>query len=230
MSNYRTKAQYLGKIEELNEQYTAMLSDYKTRYITYQNNTQNADYEKFFVEINKSLNQNSNELTSLNNEITKNNIKIINDSSDINSKIADEKSKNIEFKKQLKSLDPIKNGSAVLISDYTENYNDKNTRNWSLLIGIFVSFALIVYVFRIPTTQDKMIATANETINKLRISRSAIDNKYTDLKVKGKQKAIEAESKIKGYYDKMKDYQKRADQMVLSQVPNPNVPVPIVAK
>jgi hypothetical protein len=227
MSDYKTKAQYLRQIDPLNEQYTTMLSDYKTRYITYQNNTQNADNQKYFDEIDQSLTKNSNELTSLKNEITEYNNLIIKESSNINSQIAEEKEKNINFKKKLTKLDPIKNGSAVLISDYTENYNDKNTRNWSLLIGIFVSIALIVYVFRIPTSKDKILATANETITKLRKDGSEIATKYTELKVKGEKKAVEAESKIKGYYDKMNDYRKRADQIVLSKPP---VHVPIVAK
>jgi hypothetical protein len=224
LTDTKNKAQYLSKIDSLNSEYTAMLSDYKTRYITYQNNTQNPDNKRSFDQIDQSLKTNFATLFSLNYEIIQNNQIIIRESSDINKKIASEKEKNIEFKKKLKSLDPIQKGSALLISDYTENYNDKNTRNWSLLIGIFVSIAIIVYVFRIPTSRDKILATANETITKLRKDGSEIANKYNSLEEAGKKKAEEAETKIKGYYDKMKEYQKRADQMVLeSKVSKPNL-------
>lgn len=221
MSNYKTKTQYLSQIDSLNNQYTAMLSDYKSRYITYQNNTQNTDNQRFFNEIDQSLKQNYNNLSDLNNEITKYNKSNVQEFSDINSKIAVEKEKNIIFKNKLKSLDPIQKGSALLISDYTENYNNKNTRNWSLLIGIFVSIAIIVYVFRIPTSKDKMLATANETITKLRKDGYDISSKFQSLEKIGEEKAKEAEIKIKGYYDKMKEYQNRADKIVLeSKVPN----------
>lgn len=211
--NYKTKEQYQRQIKDISDQYTSILTDYKKYYLAVNSNKSTAN-TKNFDNSSTQLTRKYNELRMLQEEITKENGFILKEVSELNSKINTEKAKNTQLKNQLTSLDPIKSSSTMLISDYKTNYNDRNTQNWSLLIGVLVSCAMITLMFRIPTTQDEMIRVKNETIAKLYKEGSEYATKYRDLQEKGKQKAAEAESKISNYYEEMKRYRKRADELV----------------
>ena len=214
--NYNTKEQYIRIITTISDQYNSMLTDYKKFYIAVNNNKSTTN-TKNFDNSSALLVKKYNELVNLQSEISDLNKRIVSDVADLNNKIKTEKAANTDFKKKLAALDPINSSSNMLISDYNENYNDKNTQNWSLLIGILVSCAMIIFMFRIPTTTDQMLRVKEETITKLYKEGSEYASKYQELKEKGKQKAAEAESKINNYYEEMKKYQKRADELVKEQ-------------
>ena len=210
---YNTKEQYLLRIKSISDQYFSMLTDYKKYYIASNQNPSDNSKKKFLDESSINLTRKYNELVNLQTEITRLNNEIVTNSSGLNSKLKIEKTTNTDFKKKLTALDPIKSSATMLISDYKTNYNDNNIKNWSLLIGIIVSCAIITYMFRIPTTIDGILKTKDETITKLYKEGSDYALKYQALKEKGKQKAAEAESKINAYYQDAKKYRKRADEM-----------------
>lgn len=215
--NYKTKEQYQRQINVIYDQYKGILTDYKKYYIAVNSNKSTTN-KKNFDNSSTQLTRKYNELRMLQEEITKENGFILKEVSGLNSKINTEKAKNTQLKNQLTSLDPIKSSSTMLISDYKTNYNDRNTQNWSLFIGVLVSCAMITFMFRIPTTKDDMIRVKNETITKLYKEGSEYATKYQALKEKGKQKAAEAERLISYNIQRAKEYKKRADEMVKEQV------------
>ena len=164
---YNTKEQYLLRIKSISDQYFSMLTDYKKYYIASKQNPSDNSKKKFLDESSINLTRKYNELVNLQTEITRLNNEIVTNSSGLNSKLKIEKTTNTDFKKKLTALDPIKSSATMLISDYKTNYNDNNIKNWSLLIGIIVSCAIITYMFRIPTTIDGILKTKDETITKL---------------------------------------------------------------
>jgi hypothetical protein len=217
IATYKTKETYLKQINSISVQYNSMLNDYKTKYINSNQSPSDKSKKRFLDESSLNLTKKFNELVSLQTEITRINSDISTDIIGINKKINNEKEKNTEFKKNLTALDPIKSSAIILISDYKTNYNDSNIKNWSLLIGIIVSCAIITYMFRIPTTIDGVLKTKDETINKLYKEGTEYASKYEALKEKGKQKAAEAEAKINTYYQDVKKYKKRADELYLEK-------------
>ena len=211
--NYKTKDQYLRVINSISQQYNSMLPDYQTKNVRSNQTPSDKTKKRFLDESSNNLNKKNNELVNIQTEVTRQNNDLVAIVSGLNSKISTEKAKNTRLKTQLTALDPIKSSATILISDYKTNYNDRNTKNWSLLIGIVVSCALITFMFRIPTTKDQMIRVKDETITKLYKEGSEYASKYRDLKEVGKRKAAEAEAKINSYYQETKKYRKRADEL-----------------
>ena len=212
-TTYKTKDQYLMQIKSISDQYTRMLMDYKTKYIASNQTSSNKTKKMFLDESSRNLDNKYNELVRLQTEVTRQNNDLVIEVSGLNTKISTEKENNTRLKTHLTALDPIKSSATILIGDYKTNYNDKNTKNWSLLIGILISCAMITFMFRIPTTKDEMLRVKDETISKLYKEGSEYAKKYKDLKEMGKQKAAEAESKINTYYQETKKYRKRAEEL-----------------
>ena len=206
---YNTKDQYQSQIDACSAKYNSILLGYKNLYIA-SVNYPSGDATKNLNLANNQLQTQINGLIRIQTEIGDRTKTIVSDSTDYNNKIGAEKTKNNNFKKQLTALDPIKSGASALIGDYQTNYNDKNTRNWSLLIGIVVACAMITFMFRIPTTKDDMIRARNETINKLRTAGQEVDTKYRILKEKGKVKAAEAERMLDNATKRAEIYKKQA--------------------
>ena len=218
--NYNTKEQYDIRIKDISDVYESMLIDYKQKYIASKNYINNTNKEQYLVQSSNNLTKKYQELSNLKDEVNSINKNLKGDISDLNSKINIEKQKNTDFKKRLSYLDPMNSSAKMLIGDYKTNYNDKNIQNWSLLIGIIVSVAIITFLFRIPTTKDEMIRVKDDTITKLYKEGSDYAKKYQDLKEIGKRKAAEAETKINNYYEEMKKYRKRADDLVIDRSNN----------
>jgi hypothetical protein len=208
--DYKTKEQYQRQINVISDRYKGILKDYKDYYIAF-NNNKSSKNKKNLDDSSLLLTRRYNELRNLQEEITKENGSILTEVSVSNVNINKEKATNTRLKNQLAALDPIKSSSTVLISDYKTNYNDRNTQNWSLLIGVIVSCALITFMFRIPTTKDQMLRVKDETISKLYKEGSEYFKKFNELQEKGKRKAAEAEAKIRSYYEETKQYSKRVD-------------------
>jgi hypothetical protein len=227
--NYNTKEQYIGIITTISDQYNSILTEYKKFYIAVNNNNSTTN-TKNFDNSSALLVKKYNELVKLQSEISDLNKRIVSDVTDLNSKIKTEKVATKDFKKKLTALAPINSSSNMLISDYNENYNDKNTKNWSLLIGILVSCAMIIFIFRIPTTKDQMLRVKEETITKLYKEGSDYASKYQALKEKGKQKAAEAERILSYNIQRVKEYKKRADELVKEQAEAAAVKAPTVKK
>lgn len=226
--NYNTKEQYQRQINVISDQYKSILTDYKKYYIAVNSNKSSTN-KKIFDNSSKQLTRKYNELRMLQEEITEQNASILKEVSESNLNINKEKAKNTQLKNQLSALDPIKSSSTMLISDYKTNYNDRNIQNWSLLIGVIVSCALIKFMFIIPTTQDEMIRVKNETIAKLYKEGSEYAKKYNDLKEDAKRSAAETEAKISNYSHLLTKYKKRADDFIkdaankeLAVAKNPN--------
>ena len=214
LTDYKTKDQYLTQITSISDQHNSMLIDYKTKYIASNQTPTNKTKKRFLDESSSNLDKKFNELVRYKQRLLRQNDDLVSKVSGLNGKIKTEKTKNAKYKKQLASLDPIKSSATVLISDYKTNYNDKNTKNWSLLVGILVSCAMITFMFRIPTTKDEMLRVKEETISKLYKEGSEYASKYRNLKEIGKREAVEAEAKINSYYEQTKKYRERANELV----------------
>ncbi len=214
--NYKTKEQYTSQIKSISDQYNSMLTDYKKYYIAV-NNNKTITNSKNFDDSSTLLVKKYNELVKIQSEISDLNKQIVSDVTALNGKIKIEKTKNTDYKNKLEALDPIKSSANVLNRDYKTNYNVKNTQNWSLLLGIIVSCAMITFMFRIPTTKDQMLRVKEETIAKLYKEGSDYASKYQALKEKGKQKAAEAERILSYNIQRAKEYKKRADELVKEQ-------------
>ena len=211
--NYNTKDRYLGAINSISQQYNSMLSDYQTKYVQSNQNPSDKTKKRFLDESSTNLKKKIKELVDIQTEVTRQNFDLVTKVSGLNENINTEKTTNTDFKKNLSALDPIKSSAMMLTGDYNTNYNDRNTQNLSLLIGIVISCALITIMFRIPTTKDQIIRVKDDTITKLYKEGSDYAKKYNVLKEVGKRKAAETEAKINSYYQETKKYRKRAEEL-----------------
>ena len=154
------------KIKTLKDQFPVILSEYEKNYYTGTDQTKLNVYNTYNSQVAKCIRDMRNitdTLKAQNNEFDS----II---SKYNKLIPDEQKKNALLKRKLNKMKTVNNGSATLIGDYKENYNETSMRNWSMLIGILVVCISFLKFFIIPTSVEGLLLIKNkklEDANKL---------------------------------------------------------------
>jgi len=157
-------SEFREKIQTLKEQFPVILSDYKSNYDRYSKdnkvqanlnayNTSNSQVAKCIrdmSDITVTLKEQNNEFVAI--------------MSQLNTLIAEEQRKNTILKDKLNMMKNVNNGSATLVSDYKENYNETNMRNWAMFIGILVICISSLKVFIIPTSTEGILMIKNKKL------------------------------------------------------------------
>ncbi len=150
---------YEEKINNLREQFPAILDDFKKYYVFYRKNPDYQEYETSFENSKSQLNTINSDITNIKTSILKS-TKNINDLvGTINLELRKEKVKNRVLKRRLGKIEHINSGSEEMIADYTEMYRQLFFQNVILFIG---SILMVSYVY----SQNHKIANIVPQINK----------------------------------------------------------------
>ena len=208
------------KIKTLKDQFPVILSEYEKNYYTGTDQTKLNVYNTYNSQVAKCIRDMRNitdTLKAQNNEFDS----II---SKYNKLIPDEQKKNALLKRKLNKMKTVNNGSATLIGDYKENYNETSMRNWSMLIGILVVCISFLKFFIIPTSVEgllliktKKLDDAKKLLEDLQKFATELNDKRKNLVFTDKMREIEAkEAKI--FREKELEYRaKRAAENVYPQ-------------
>lgn len=211
------------KIKTLKDQFPVILSEYEKNYYTGTDQTKLNVYNTYNSQVAKCIRDMRNvtvKLNAQNNEFDA----II---SKYNKLIPDEQKKNALLKRKLNKMKTVNNGSATLIGDYKENYNETSMRNWSMLIGILVVCISFLKFFIIPTSVEgllliktKKLDDAKKLLEDLQKFATELNDKRKNLVFTDKMREIEAkEAKI--FREKELEYRaKRAAENVYPQTKN----------
>lgn len=211
------------KIKTLKDQFPVILSEYEKNYYTGTDQTKLNVYNTYNSQVAKCIRDMRNITDTLkvqNNEFDA----II---SKYNKLIPDEQKKNALLKRKLNKMKTVNNGSATLIGDYKENYNETSMRNWSMLIGILVVCISFLKFFIIPTSVEgllliktKKLDDAKKLLEDLQKFATELNDKRKNLVFTDKMREIEAkEAKI--FREKELEYRaKSAAENVYPQTKN----------
>ena len=191
------------KIKTLKDQFPVILSEYEKNYYTGTDQTKLNVYNTYNSQVAKCIRDMRNitdTLKAQNNEFDS----II---SKYNKLIPDEQKKNALLKRKLNKMKTVNNGSATLIGDYKENYNETSMRNWSMLIGILVVCISFLKFFIIPTSVEGLLLIKNkklEDANKLVTELQGFAKELNDKRIY----YIEGEKRKKMDLDRQKIYER----------------------
>ena len=191
------------KIKTLKDQFPVILSEYEKNYYTGTDQTKLNVYNTYNSQVAKCIRDMRNitdTLKAQNNEFDS----II---SKYNKLIPDEQKKNALLKRKLNKMKTVNNGSATLIGDYKENYNETSMRNWSMLIGILVVCISFLKFFIIPTSGEGLLLIKNkklEDANKLVTELQGFAKELNDKRIY----YIEGEKRKKMDLDRQKIYER----------------------
>ena len=193
-------SEIIEKIKTLNEQFPVILSDYKRNYELYYND--NKDQTKINA-YNTSISQvvkcirDMSHITVL---LEAQNHEFVEVLMLLNLLIAYEKTKNTKLKDYITMVKNVNNGSTTLISDYKENYNETNMRNWAMFIGILAICISFLKIFIIPDSAEAMLLIRDKKINetkalvdKLLLLATSSNTKRLVLEAREKKQKTELE-------------------------------------
>jgi len=135
-------------LKSYSEQLVPALDDYKNASINYYRNTENAEYSNIFNNYSANINKIKKDVFETLNKISSDN-SILNSKIEIlNKSLDNEKIKNKNLQYYLNNLEGQGNGSAILINNSKEIYNEQYISNWDMFIGILIISGFLISVFR----------------------------------------------------------------------------------
>lgn len=143
-------SEFREKIQTLKDQFPVILSEYEKNYYTGTDQTKLNVYNTYNSNVAKCIRDMRNITVTLQAQ----NKGFVDVMSQLNKLIADEQRKNTELKVKIQNMKNVNNGSATLVSDYKENYNETNMRNWAMVIGILAICVSFANIFIVPTYAD----------------------------------------------------------------------------
>ena len=200
-------SEFIEQIKTLNERFPLILSEYKNNYDLYYKD--NKDQTKLNA-YNTSDSQVANcirDMRNITDTLKAQNYEFVAVISQLNSLIADEQTTNGVLKDKMERMKNVNNGSTTLISDYKENYNETNMRNWAMLIGILVICISFLKFFIIPTSAEGLLLIKNkklEDANKLVTELQGFAKELNDKRIY----YIEGEKRKKMDLDRQKIYER----------------------
>ena len=145
MSTYSVNIQ--DKINAISQKFYSALDDFSNSYVNYKLYPGQSEYQQIYANSQGVIDALQADMFVASNDV-QNNIDNLNKLiSDLNTKIATEKSKNAELKRQLAVVSSDSNGSGLLINQSQTLYFDKYVANSTLAIGILIVFATTFTVF-----------------------------------------------------------------------------------
>jgi hypothetical protein len=166
-------SEFREKIQTLKEQFPVILSDYKSNYDRYSKDNKVQANLNAYNTSNSQVAKCIRDMTDITVTLKAQNNEFVAIMSQLNTLIADEQKKNTILKDKLNMMKNVNNGSATLVSDYKENYNETNMRNWAMFIGILVICISSLKVFIIPTSTEGILMIKNK---KLEEAQKLFDN------------------------------------------------------
>jgi len=157
-------SEFREKIQTLKEQFPVILSDYKSNYDRYSKDNKVQANLNAYNTSNSQVAKCIRDMTDITVTLKAQNNEFVAIMSQLNTLIADEQKKNTILKDKLNMMKNVNNGSATLVSDYKENYNETNMRNWAMFIGILVICISSLKVFIIPTSTEGILMIKNKKI------------------------------------------------------------------
>jgi hypothetical protein len=157
-------SEFREKIQTLKEQFPVILSDYKINYDRYSKDNKVQANLNAYNTSNSQVAKCIRDITDITVTLKAQNNEFVAIMSQLNTLIADEQKKNTILKDKLNMMKNVNNGSATLVSDYKENYNETNMRNWAMFIGILVICISSLKVFIIPTSTEGILMIKNKKL------------------------------------------------------------------
>lgn len=184
-------SEFREKIKTLNDQFPVILSDYKRNYDLYYKDNKDQTKLNAYNTSNSQVAKCIRDMTDITVQLRSQNKEFVTIMTQLNTLIADEQKKNTELKERIEYMKNVNNGSATLVSDYKENYNETNLRNWAMFIGILIICISSLKVFIIPTSaegilmiKNKKIQEAKELFDNLQVLARDINKQRNDYIIK----------------------------------------------
>lgn len=146
---------YKTKIDTLESQFSSVLEDYKTAYISYKIAPTNPDYATNFNDTTSKLSKISEELLALQQTIQLEIEKINVSTGKINLEITKEKETRDELLRELSNIKGANAGSKIMISNFKEMYRKNYYTNTAMFVGILGSLFLLYKVSQYPSVFNK---------------------------------------------------------------------------
>ena len=188
------------KIQTLNDQFPVILSDYKRNYDLYSKDNKDQTKLNAYNTSNSQVAKCIRDMTDITVTLNAQNNEFVAIMSQLNKLIADEQKKNTELKDKIERMKNVNAGSATLIRDYKETYNETNMRNWAMFIGILAICISFLRIFIIPDSaeamlliKDKKINEAKALVDKLLLLASSSNTKRLVLEAREKKQKAELE-------------------------------------
>jgi len=153
------------KIITLYNQFPAILSDYKSNYQLYYNDTKDQTKLNSYYNSKSQVGKCIRDMTYITYMLEMINYEFPIVTKQLNALITIEKNKNIYLKNKIANMTNVNNGSVILVSDYKENYNETNMRNWAMFAGILAICISFLKIFIIPDSAEAMLLIKEKTIN-----------------------------------------------------------------
>lgn len=197
-------SEFREKIKTLKSQFPAILSEYKKNYDLYSKDKNDQTKLSVYNTSNSQVAKCIRDMRGITDTLKAQNYEFVAVISQLNSLIAKEQKKHIKLNGKMKKMNNVNNGSATLIGDYKENYNETNMRNWAMFIGILVVCISSLKTFIIPTSVEgllliktKKLEDAKKLLEDLQGFATELNDKRKNLVFKDKMREIETnEAKI----------------------------------
>jgi len=157
-------SEFREKIQTLNDQFPLILMDYKINYYLYSKDNKDQTKLNAYNTSNAQVANGIRDMRGITETLTVQNYEFVAVISQFNTLIEDEQKKNTKLKDKIETMKNVNNGSTTLISDYKENYNETNMRNWAMFIGIIVICISFLKFFIIPTSSEGLLLIKNKKL------------------------------------------------------------------
>ena len=143
LNNFLQPRRVREQLQTLLQQIPVVLDNFKTYFVFYHKNPENAEYQQIFSNLQNTIERFGSNLFELLNNVEVN-IKKLNDSLIcLNSMIFRERQINRRLKLRLGIIEDKSNASSELIYDYKNIYEEGYLRNWALIFSIIIIGVLI---------------------------------------------------------------------------------------
>jgi len=136
------------KLETLQQQLPAILTDFKKYYVFYNKNPEYPEYQQSFENIKGNLNTVNSDLFTLSNSVQSTTDVLNTKLNELYKLIETEKKTNSELKIKLGIVENTNNASTELISDYKEIYESEYLKNWGLFFSILIAGSIISKTYK----------------------------------------------------------------------------------
>jgi hypothetical protein len=150
-------SEFREKIKTLKSQFPVILSEYKRNYDLYSKDKKDQTKLSVYNTSNSQVAKCIRDMTDITTALKAQNNEFVGIMRQLNRLIIGEQKKNALLKRKLNKMNNVNNGSATLIDDYKENYNETNMRNWAMFIGILVVCISSLKTFIIPTSVEGLL-------------------------------------------------------------------------
>jgi hypothetical protein len=148
MNDFPESSQFKEKLETLEQQLPAILTDFKKYYVFYNKNPEYPEYQQSFENIKGNLNKVNSDLFILSNSIQSTTDVLNTNLKELYILIEKEKKINSDLKRKLGIVENTNNASTELISDYKEIYESEYLKNWGLFFSILIAGSIISKTYK----------------------------------------------------------------------------------